>query len=293
MSTQSGQLAAQNSAVAITTDAGSVAPAFPGSACVSVNLTSSSFVGTISFQGTVDGANWIPVAAHQMLASGLAGPLVTSTTVAGQFLIPNYGFQQIRVIATSFTSGLMTAFLDMSIGAPTGQQYANLEGQKATYSAAVNAHAPAATPTDWFTILGSASKTVRIIRIKVRCRATAASQYRIAVRKYSTAYSAGTAAAATIVAHDSVDAAATAVVNTWAGGLPTIGTPVGSVEDESVPVTVLGTPVYDGPCLYDYAIRPSRALVLRGTTQYVSLWSNAVALPAGFVADVKIEWTEE
>lgn len=293
MSTQTGQLAALNSALAITTDAGGLAPTFPGSACVSVNLTSSAFVGTVSFQGTVDGVNWIPLAAHQLLGSGIVGGLVTSTTVAGQFIIPNYGFQQVRVIASSFTSGLMTAFLDMSIGAPSGQQYANIEGQKASFSAAVNAHAPAATPTDWFTLQGSATKTIRITRIKIRARATAANQYRISVKKYSVFLTGGTPAAVTAVAHDSGDSAATAAVQTWAGGLPTPGTLVGAIEDESVPMSVLGTPVFDGPVLYDYAVRPSRAIVLRGIAQYVALNSAGVALPAGSVFDVKFEWTEE
>src|SRR6184192_3490501 len=111
-----------------------------------------------------------------------------------------------------------------------GQGIANIEGIKASYSAAVNAHAPAATPTDWFTIQGSATKTIRITRIKIRGRATAASQYRVSLIKYSVFLTGGTPAAVTMVPDDSSDPAASALVQTWAGGLPTPGTAVGKYE---------------------------------------------------------------
>lgn len=181
----------------------------------------------------------------------------------------------------------------MSTDMLIGQGIANIEGQKATYSAAVNAHAPAATPTDWFTIQGSATKTIRITRIKIRGRATAASQYRVSLIKYSVYLTGGTPAAVAMIPHDANDPAATALVQTWSGGLPTPGTAIGKIEDESVPLAVLGAPVFDGPVIYDYGIRPARELVLRGTAQYLALNSNAVALPGGSVFDVKFEFTEE
>ena len=169
-----------------------------------------------------------------------------------------------------------------------------LDGNKPTYSAAINAHAPAATPTDWFTIQGSASKTIRITRITIAARATAANQYRVSLIKYSVFLTGGTSAAPTIVPHDSLSAAATAVVNTWAGGLPTPGTAVGKIADDSLPVGVLGTPTFNNEVvLYDFGIRPAQAIVLRGTAQYLAINSGGAALPSGFVADVRIEWTEE
>jgi len=174
-----------------------------------------------------------------------------------------------------------------------GQGIANIEGIKASYSAAVNAHAPAATPTDWFTIQGSATKTVRVTRIRIRGRATAGNQYRVSLIKYSVFLTGGTAAAVTMVPHDANDPAATALVQTWAGGLPTPGTAIGKIEDESIPLTVLGTPGFDGLVTFDYGIRPARAIVLRGTAQYLALNSAGVALPAGTVFDVKMEFSEE
>lgn len=174
-----------------------------------------------------------------------------------------------------------------------GQGIANVEGIKASYSAAVNAHAPAATPTDWFTILGSATKIIRITRIRIALRSTAAAQYRVSVLKYSTAYTAGTPASVPMLPHDPNDAAASALVQTWNGGLPTVGTPIAKVEDDSILSGVLGTPVFQPQVVYDYGIRNAKEIVLRGVAQYLALNSAAVALPGGLVADVKVEWTEE
>lgn len=175
---------------------------------------------------------------------------------------------------------------------------APLDGYKATYSAAVYANAPAATPTDFWTILGSATKTIRILRIWVAARATAATWMQVALLKYGAAYTGGTAAAATIVPHDSSNPAATAVVNTWTSGLPTVGaTLVGAISNDRIAMNALTLtstqPFISTPgLLYDFT-RASQALVLRGITQYVSLNGQGAALPSGGVLDIKVEWTEE
>jgi hypothetical protein len=171
--------------------------------------------------------------------------------------------------------------------------YEDSEGYKDTFRATINAHAPAATPTDWLTILGSATKTIRITRIIIAGRATAANQHRVSVIKYSTAYSAGTPAAVTGIAHDTNANPVTAVVQTWAGGLPTPGTPIGKLLDESIPLAVLGTPTFDTRREWKFGDNNGMTIVLRGVAQYVALNSAAVALPGGSVFDVTIEWTEE
>lgn len=164
----------------------------------------------------------------------------------------------------------------------------------ATYAYAINAHAPAATPTDWFTIQGSATKVISITRIRVQGRATAGNQYRVSLIKYSTYLTGGTGVAVAAIPLDSSDPTATAVVTTWSGGLPTPGTALGKITDESIHLAVLGTPAAGlFPDIYDFGTRPSKPIVLRGITEYLSLNSAAVALPAGSVFDVSIETTEE
>jgi hypothetical protein len=166
---------------------------------------------------------------------------------------------------------------------------------RAAYATAINAHTPAATPTDWFTIQGSATKTIRITRIRITLRATAANSYRVSLIKYSVYLTGGTGAATTIVPFDSADPAATAVVKTWAGGLPTPGTAVGKITDDSLPVGVLGAPTFYNEMtgLYDFGVRPSKMVILRGANEYLAINSGGAALPAGSVFDVSAEWTEE
>lgn len=173
----------------------------------------------------------------------------------------------------------------------------NTEGKKPTYSASTFGAAPPATPTDFFSILGSATKTIRILRLYIVGRATAASWYRVALRKYSTVYSGGTSAAVTKVSHDSADAAATATILTWSV-LPTVGTLVGAVHDEMVPLNaaaLTATQPFSGPPgpLWDFTTRNGRGIVLRGVGEYIALNGAGVALPAGTVFDIKAEISEE
>lgn len=63
-----------------------------------------SFVASLSFQGTVDGATWFTLVAMPV-ASLTNSALVTTVTVQGAWHILTAGLQQIRVSATAFTSG--------------------------------------------------------------------------------------------------------------------------------------------------------------------------------------------
>src|SRR4051794_24211894 len=63
--------------------------------------------------------------------------------------------------------------------APT--YHATVDSPKATYSASQLLFTPAATPTDVFTITGSASKTIRVTRIEVTGLATTAGTVDVAL----------------------------------------------------------------------------------------------------------------
>lgn len=231
------------------------------------------------------------------IATGAQSATITAN---GIYSVEFVGMVSLIANITAYTSGTINVFaapatVSEQPNEKLGAAFVNFEGQVPTYSAAINAHAPAATPTDWFTIQGSATKIIRITRLTIALRATAASQYRVSLIKYSAFLTGGTAAVPTIVPHDSANPAATAVVNTWAGGLPTPGTAVGKIADDSLPVGVLGTPTFnnESPLLYDFGIRNGQSVVLRGIAQYLAINSNGVALPSGLVADVRVEFTEE
>ena len=77
------------------------------------------WVGTISFESTLDGTNWLPFNA---VAAGTSGS-VQSTTGNGIFRLTPAGLAQFRLNMTAFTSGSATITLRASSG--TGGVFAN------------------------------------------------------------------------------------------------------------------------------------------------------------------------
>lgn len=68
------------------------------------------FTATVTFQGTIDGTNWIalnaiPYGSAQNIA------LVSTSTVAGAWLVQCAGCTQVRATATAYTSGTITTVL--------------------------------------------------------------------------------------------------------------------------------------------------------------------------------------
>ena len=179
-----------------------------------------------------------------------------------------------------------------------GQLAVMTEGQKATFSAAIFGIAPPASATDFWTIQGSNSKVVRITRIWINARATAATAQRLKLLKYTALFTGGTPASVTIVPHDSADTAA-ALVKTWNGGLPTVGTTlVGALYDSmalwNIAALTTTQPFIPPPTLlFDFTIRNGKGLKLANANEYVSLNLNGASPPSGGVMDITVEWTEE
>lgn len=68
---------------------------------------SGTFVGTVSFEGTIDDTNWFAVALSTFGATPAA---VTSATAAGQWaLFNNVALSQFRARISAYTSGNVTA----------------------------------------------------------------------------------------------------------------------------------------------------------------------------------------
>lgn len=167
---------------------------------------------------------------------------------------------------------------------------------KATYAASSGFVTPAATPTDVFKIWGSASKTVRILKILVG--SNAASNEGIVpffIIKRSTAGSGGTSAAVTIVPLDSTFAAATCSVKTYTAN-GTVGTAVGNVMSGDIVfsrtangITVAGVA---NQVIFD-ADKYGAALVLRGTAENLAVNFNGTTAP--YVGDFSytVIFTEE
>lgn len=172
----------------------------------------------------------------------------------------------------------------------TGIPVTNTEGTKATYSAATTAFTPAATATDFFTVLGSGTKTVRILRVAINgiCTSGGASPDIILIKRI-TADSGGTAAAITASQHDSNDAAPTAVISTYSVN-PTLGTTGGVIRAQKLNLGAVGSA---GQLIWDFTTRNGKGIVLRGVTQLAALNFNGASVPGGMAVDIEVEWTEE
>lgn len=92
------------------------------------------FSGTLTFQATNDGVYWFPTAA---LPANGAGPLVTTTTTTGAWVIPNHGFSAVRLSMTTYTSGTASVVLS---GGGSGSGFVVLgAGGSLTLGAGANA----------------------------------------------------------------------------------------------------------------------------------------------------------
>lgn len=166
-----------------------------------------------------------------------------------------------------------------------------LDGSKASYSAAIVGLVVANTPTDIFTITGSSTKTIRITFVEITGTETNATVRDVVLLKRSTANSGGTSTTQTAVASDSNNAAATATVRAYTVN-PTLGTLVGNIRARKADIDITSK---SGPIelvSWVFGERPSQAIVLRGTSEVVSVNLNSIT-SAGNSFDVGIEWTEE
>lgn len=67
---------------------------------------SGTFVGTVTFQATIDGANW-----HAVRATNLtSGTTATTGTVAGLYQLGVAGLGIVRANITAYTSGAITVY---------------------------------------------------------------------------------------------------------------------------------------------------------------------------------------
>lgn len=171
-------------------------------------------------------------------------------------------------------------------------------GKKATYRASSLIPFAAAVTINvpFFLIEGSASKTITVTSIRVSgLTLTAVAYLTVAVAKYSTAASGGTAISAPMVPLDSSAAAASAAFVKYYTAVPTAGTLVGAVASwrtlaqAATPAAAATTETH----IFEFGnSQEKRGIVLRGASQGLGLfWPVAPATAVTLAAD--IEWTEE
>jgi hypothetical protein len=165
---------------------------------------------------------------------------------------------------------------------------------KNTYSATITGLVPAATPTDIFTIIGSATKIVRLRKITVTATKNLNGFVNLIILKRSTANMGGTSTTPTIIPYDSANPSATAIVRAYTVN-PTLGTLVGNMWSERFLIQDGGnnTP-YQSKFEIIFEDEVKQVATLNGIAQLiaVNLGATATAM-AGALFDINIEFTEE
>jgi hypothetical protein len=160
-----------------------------------------------------------------------------------------------------------------------------------SYSTAAALYTGYASPTDFFAIRGSATKIIKIIKIRLSGYATANNIIDLALVKRSTANTSGTPTTLTNVPLDSVNPAATAVAVTYAAA-PTVGTLVGNICACQVEL-----PAKSGVGGYilrwDFWHNGGGPVILRGTNEMATLNAYGTSFPAGTNLNITLEWIEE
>jgi hypothetical protein len=156
-----------------------------------------------------------------------------------------------------------------------------------TYSSAMQVTVPASA-TDVMDMFGNGTSTVVVTRISISGIATSTGQVDMQLVKRSTANTAGTRVAGTVVPLDAGDAAASSTPGVYTAN-PTTGTLVGAVGRTYVP---LSTNAAGGEASHEWSFGArGKGIVLSGTAQGLALNLNGVSV-AGGVLNIEIEWYE-
>lgn len=160
------------------------------------------------------------------------------------------------------------------------------------YHFAGSALAPVATPTAVIVLKASATKTVRLYRVKVTGAATAAGTMPVFVTKRTTDGTPGSAelTAITPCKDATATAANTASVSTvGTANYTTLGTAAGVAAAGRVQMTALATGLAAVPFLWE----PKKPIALTaGSTEEITVELGGAALPSGGVIDWELV-TEE
>jgi hypothetical protein len=260
----------------------------PSSAVGAVGFNvSGTWVGTITFEASIDGTNWFTYAVSP-ITSGFVSVPQTTTSVNGQFVIHVAGFTQVRARMSAYTSGSATVSAESTAGAEGVSIFTNIEAPFATYSCRLDKVALIAGPT--LCLQGSATKKVKLTRVKIgpsTATALGLQDITVQIAAAPTGVTPGTAPSAD--KFDSTDGAATAVptYNTVA----TSGAVSATLVSEKLQSPAVGTDATASNKIEEvWGNRLSKCPTLNGTTQYFQVVADAAV--AGQVCDVELEWVE-
>ena len=164
------------------------------------------------------------------------------------------------------------------------------DNKETAYCASTPVFTTAASATDIFNFKGSGTKTIYIRKIVWKqANSTAGGTHQVYLIKRSTANSGGTSSALTAVPLDSNFASATAS-GVYYTANPTTGSSVGTISHG---IFLVGSILHHfNNVLFD-STKGGAPIVLRGTSESISVNYNGVTDAIGTSAVVDIEWSEK
>lgn len=161
-----------------------------------------------------------------------------------------------------------------------------------TYSIGIDSYTGYATPTDIVSIIGLATKKIKIFNIRVSGFATANNVVQVDLIKRSTVDTGGTPTSYVGVPLDSVFPIPTATVISY-GSAPTLGTQIGG-QLCACQVEIPAKAGVGGYVLqWNFNVNGGSPLVLHGINEMVALNLLSTTLPSGGTLNITIEWIEE
>jgi len=194
------------------------------------------------------------------------------------------------------TSGLLAVSVKQTLVAPIATDQALVVAISPnalnTYSASATI-TTATSPTDIFTITGSATTIVRITSITISGTQATANNILVQLIKRSSANLTGTSAAVTAVPYDTGPAtAATATVLSYTANPGTLGTVVGTVSAQRIYIPLSAAAAASVPFQWNFGGPQQRnEIVLRGIAQVLAINLGGVSVGTGSLL-CTVEWTE-
>jgi hypothetical protein len=164
-------------------------------------------------------------------------------------------------------------------------------GALPTYSAVTLALSLATSATDVVTLSGSATTTVRVLRVRIMGTKTTAGQELIALLRRSTANTGGTSTTITAALHDTNSSVATAVFRTYTVNPTALGTGNGFYRIERTFWPALSSVVSPSVLEWEFDGLDEQNIVLRGTSDFLAINMQSGSV-AGDTLYASIEWTE-
>lgn len=219
-----------------------------------------------------------------------SGEMTRNVTATGVYRVNTAGLAQVRFNLASIATGSIVV---SASGQPGVETVLNRPLRKATYSSAAIALSPAASATDFLTLTGSASVTVRVREVRCSGISTANATATIVGLRRSTLNTGGTSATVNALSHVSSQPGALGAVLAYTAN-PTTGTLAGNYRAGYLTsVTAASTTVGSQPMVWTFGDGDIEAPTLIGANATFALNAQGASFTAGFAANCSITWTEE